>query len=167
MGLCESLAKGVDCAWGDWKEWNHCTKSCGGGQRQRYRHVAQPARNSGKPCTAESSIDTAACSTEPCVENQTYCVWSTWSPWSACSKECNGGDRSRVRQLTTIQRPSSGEAPEGYLDVNMLTEMGMQVRKAREMAVSRHRLAATALGFAGVVMSISFARRRRAAVFGA
>ena len=41
------------------------------------------------------------------------------------------------------------------------------MRKAREMAVSRHRLAATALGFAGVVMSISFARRRRAAVFGA
>jgi len=34
----------VNCAWGEWTAWGACTKTCGGGQKQRDRGVVTAPR---------------------------------------------------------------------------------------------------------------------------
>ena len=29
------------------------------------------------------------------------CEWSAWSEWSACTKSCDGGDKTRTRSKTS------------------------------------------------------------------
>lgn len=42
-----------DCVWGEWEEWNECTKSCGGGKKRRSRDKLIYAQNGGKDCNGE------------------------------------------------------------------------------------------------------------------
>ena len=55
-----------DCVWGEWEEWTACTKTCGGGTRNRERKVAEPAINGGK-CEG-STIDNEECNIGCCRE---------------------------------------------------------------------------------------------------
>ena len=39
--LCE---KPQDCVWGDWGAWGACSKDCGYGERNRFRHIITDGR---------------------------------------------------------------------------------------------------------------------------
>ncbi|XP_030647560.1 A disintegrin and metalloproteinase with thrombospondin motifs 12-like [Chanos chanos] len=64
--------------------WGKCSRSCGGGQRERLVYCPQFQR---------CNVTLKPNSTEPC--NVQACVsWST-SPWQQCSKMCGGGVQKR------------------------------------------------------------------------
>jgi len=73
-------------SWTEWGDYSSCSKSCGGGLKQRSR-----ACNAGfGRCGDESPYERIACNTDACPTPQ-------WSQWSACTKKCGGGDQSRTR----------------------------------------------------------------------
>jgi len=73
-------------SWTEWGDYSSCSKSCGGGLKQRSR-----ACNAGfGRCGDESPYERIACNTDACPTPQ-------WSQWSICTKKCGGGDQSRTR----------------------------------------------------------------------
>jgi len=82
----------VDCRLSAWNGWSKCSAQCGGGVMQRLRDVKRAMKYGGKPCGAVS--ETQACNAQACEKD---CVLSRWSPWSACSKDCDGGTQSRSK----------------------------------------------------------------------
>ena len=66
--------------------WSICSKSCGGGTKNRT--VSCENSHVGKCNSQTQPVSTTACSEVPCPE------W-TVGEWSPCSKSCNGGVRSR------------------------------------------------------------------------
>eukprot|EP00930_Biecheleria_cincta_P073322 TRINITY_DN6062_c0_g2_i1.p1 TRINITY_DN6062_c0_g2~~TRINITY_DN6062_c0_g2_i1.p1 ORF type:complete len:1830 (-),score=240.41 TRINITY_DN6062_c0_g2_i1:94-5583(-) len=92
----------VDCLLNMWEEWSTCSKSCGGGQRERRRTVRQAAKHGGRPCLGELTV-LEPCNLDSChPEHCTDCVWGPWDEWGSCSK-C-GGQRYRHRSI--IQMPN-------------------------------------------------------------
>eukprot|EP00929_Paragymnodinium_shiwhaense_P050191 TRINITY_DN25294_c0_g2_i1.p1 TRINITY_DN25294_c0_g2~~TRINITY_DN25294_c0_g2_i1.p1 ORF type:complete len:1607 (+),score=365.13 TRINITY_DN25294_c0_g2_i1:131-4951(+) len=93
-------AKKQDCALSAWSDWSQCTRSCGGGQRDRKRHITHPPAHGGKPCDDVISA-TEACHTQHCEEEKCEdCKWGQWEEWSSCSP-CGlpGGQRYRTRVI--------------------------------------------------------------------
>ncbi|XP_043922260.1 SCO-spondin-like [Protopterus annectens] len=81
-----------DCILSSWSAWSSCTKTCGIGRRFRQKEVLRKALPGGK---CQSAIfDSRSCFIQACPVNG---GWSSWSPWSECDAECNGGTRSRSR----------------------------------------------------------------------
>mmetsp|Transcript_37357 Transcript_37357/g.79266 ORF Transcript_37357/g.79266 Transcript_37357/m.79266 type:complete len:754 (-) Transcript_37357:39-2300(-) len=95
-----------DCQVTDWQE-SPCSVSCGGGTRSLTRQVLVPATNGGtcRPLQLQQK-----CSNEDCPND---CTLSTWSSWSACSAECDGGFQERRRNITT--QPQGDGVPCGNL----------------------------------------------------
>lgn len=52
---------GVDCQWNCWETWSACSVTCGLGQQTRSRTIDHLAKNNGKTCNAESSIQYQTC----------------------------------------------------------------------------------------------------------
>ena len=64
----------TNCTWGNWFDWEACTTTCGGGQRQRDRFVQIYPQNGGLDCNDPSinggitgSFNIEQCNTAPCV----------------------------------------------------------------------------------------------------
>eukprot|EP00929_Paragymnodinium_shiwhaense_P017133 TRINITY_DN1260_c0_g1_i1.p1 TRINITY_DN1260_c0_g1~~TRINITY_DN1260_c0_g1_i1.p1 ORF type:complete len:1536 (+),score=290.62 TRINITY_DN1260_c0_g1_i1:141-4748(+) len=90
----------VDCHLSEWSEYSECSKSCGGGQKQKKRRVSTPAANGGEPCNGTLSI-TEPCNDKPCdKEVCTDCKWTEWGSWSKCT-HC-GGQQFRHRQIDEL-----------------------------------------------------------------
>ena len=89
-------------------EWSTCSKTCGGGEKNRTRQVEIPASNGGEDCAGEAT-QTDTCNTHWCPVN---CQWGTWVEWSTCSKTCGGGEKTRTRQIE-VEESHGGEACEG------------------------------------------------------
>eukprot|EP00933_Yihiella_yeosuensis_P017312 TRINITY_DN1449_c0_g1_i2.p1 TRINITY_DN1449_c0_g1~~TRINITY_DN1449_c0_g1_i2.p1 ORF type:complete len:899 (+),score=143.23 TRINITY_DN1449_c0_g1_i2:601-3297(+) len=91
-----------DCQWNQWNSWSACTKSCGGGTRERARTVKVPKRANGTSCEG-SSRETGNCSKASCPVD---CQWDEWASWSVCSAPCGNGTvvRKRLRKVP----PSNG-----------------------------------------------------------
>jgi hypothetical protein len=95
-GMCER-----DCVMGAWETnentdadgWLPCDRTCGKGQKIRYRHEKTPAQ--AMKCS-QSTIETAACDEGLCPLD---CVVTTWSPWSLCEATC-GSRTNQVRART-------------------------------------------------------------------
>ncbi|XP_056155186.1 SCO-spondin [Lampris incognitus] len=91
--------------WSKWTAWSECSKTCfhhvdDVGFRRRFRscnHTHTPA------CGGDSEEQ------EPC--NTINCPvsggWSTWSPWSQCSSECDSGVQTRER-FCNLPSPQHG-----------------------------------------------------------
>eukprot|EP00930_Biecheleria_cincta_P043010 TRINITY_DN29585_c0_g3_i1.p1 TRINITY_DN29585_c0_g3~~TRINITY_DN29585_c0_g3_i1.p1 ORF type:complete len:1650 (-),score=229.96 TRINITY_DN29585_c0_g3_i1:405-5297(-) len=96
---CRSVAP-QDCEIGEWGHWSKCSHACDGGQRFRSREVKVHAKNMGKPCNA-ALAHTGACNTQPCAGEETRqdCRWRAWEDWDACTKSCDGGQRTRIRKI--------------------------------------------------------------------
>ena len=52
------------CIW-KWGTWSPCSKSCGGGKKEREKIITTEAKNGGS-CLIEPSIDPGNCSTFDC-----------------------------------------------------------------------------------------------------
>jgi len=89
-----------DCVISSWSSWSNCTRACDGGQQTRSRSVKVHAQNLGKPCNG-SLAHTQPCNTQPCSgeEAQHDCKWGIWEDWDACTKSCEGGQRTRRRSI--------------------------------------------------------------------
>ena len=95
FNIIHSIEHEVDCKWGPWGEWKTCTKECGGGKKSRFRPIATPASNGGKPCEGNST-QWKYCNAQACDID---CEWGPWSAWSTCSKTCGWGVKSISREV--------------------------------------------------------------------
>ena len=94
MKICNARPCPLDCATSTFKSWTPCSRSCGTGLRTRYRSIMHAAHVGGKSCP--HLAETEVCASYACP---TPCKVSDWSPWSACSKSCQGGVTFRSRSV--------------------------------------------------------------------
>eukprot|EP00927_Polykrikos_kofoidii_P048726 TRINITY_DN42941_c0_g1_i1.p1 TRINITY_DN42941_c0_g1~~TRINITY_DN42941_c0_g1_i1.p1 ORF type:complete len:1553 (+),score=204.95 TRINITY_DN42941_c0_g1_i1:74-4660(+) len=102
-----------DCKFSDWNHWTGCSSTCEG-VTQRSRLIQEFGRGNGafcigslsetRPCNSGVGADTslARCPSSRPVD----CAMNEWSPWSACSASCGGGQSSRNR--TMLKEPRHG-----------------------------------------------------------
>jgi hypothetical protein len=84
----------VDCQTDSWSAWDACSKSCGGGKRERFRSVVTPVAAGGKSCPHLTEIITCGMATCP-----VDCKLTAWSEWGTCTKSCGGnGMQTRTRK---------------------------------------------------------------------
>jgi len=94
----------VDCKPGAWTAGT-CSKTCletdseEKGTKTFQRQVEVEATNLGAGCGVMTL--TAHCGTRRCKIN---CDQAEWSEWSACSKNCGGGARERLRETLSEAR---------------------------------------------------------------
>eukprot|EP00933_Yihiella_yeosuensis_P042894 TRINITY_DN37562_c0_g1_i1.p1 TRINITY_DN37562_c0_g1~~TRINITY_DN37562_c0_g1_i1.p1 ORF type:complete len:898 (-),score=127.82 TRINITY_DN37562_c0_g1_i1:113-2527(-) len=95
---CSGALEQRDCLWDNWGDWSACTRTCGGGQRERHRIIVNDALGGGRPCKAASSIEIGPCGMNDCFQLTEVCGWGVWSDWKACTKTCGSGQQTRFRQ---------------------------------------------------------------------
>lgn len=91
----------IDCQWNEWAEWDACTCSCGGGQRNRQRTVKETPKGKGQLCYPYTTSEVSACNTQSCAVDL-GCVDGKWGDWNAfgeCSASCGGGVNWRYRNI--------------------------------------------------------------------
>lgn len=64
-------------------------------------------------CITGAKVETAVCEPE-CHKPPADCVFSDWSAWSTCDKECGGGQRIRTRTILE-NLVNGGKACEGII----------------------------------------------------
>ncbi|XP_052699211.1 SCO-spondin-like isoform X2 [Crassostrea angulata] len=84
----------VDGQWSAWSHYSTCSKTCGGGTRTHQRTCSNPAPLHGGMTCHGNDVETESCNQDPC---QVDGNWSTWTPFSTCSKTCGDGIKSRNR----------------------------------------------------------------------
>eukprot|EP00928_Gymnodinium_smaydae_P010951 TRINITY_DN14117_c0_g5_i1.p1 TRINITY_DN14117_c0_g5~~TRINITY_DN14117_c0_g5_i1.p1 ORF type:complete len:1558 (+),score=314.31 TRINITY_DN14117_c0_g5_i1:79-4752(+) len=97
----ECSAKLTDCLLSAWEDWSTCTRTCGGGQKERSRAIEVfPKTARAKFCRDPLTV-TAGCNMQPCVEKKCIdCEYSDWSEWGDCS-HC-GDQRYRTRHVSRL-----------------------------------------------------------------
>eukprot|EP00746_Dinoflagellata_sp_MGD_P149407 gnl/MRDRNA2_/MRDRNA2_81439_c0_seq1.p1 gnl/MRDRNA2_/MRDRNA2_81439_c0~~gnl/MRDRNA2_/MRDRNA2_81439_c0_seq1.p1 ORF type:complete len:3654 (+),score=523.54 gnl/MRDRNA2_/MRDRNA2_81439_c0_seq1:90-11051(+) len=94
------------CILSKWSAWSSCTKTCGGGQQERIRHVVRNAENGGQACSGPLQ-ELQGCGSEACTGAAPVdCQWGLWSDWNTCTANCNGGQQFRTRHV--IMEPQNG-----------------------------------------------------------
>lgn len=93
---CNQQPCPTDCRTSDWASWSSCSAECGGGVMVRTRDVLVEPQHSGVPCGPTSQ--SVPCNVASC---DTACVLQDWTAWSGCSQMCDGGLRSRTRDIKT------------------------------------------------------------------
>ena len=56
----------VNCLWSSWSDWSSCSKTCGGGVKERSKQVKTPAQNGGSQCQG-SAKQTDSCNDQTCL----------------------------------------------------------------------------------------------------
>merc|ERR1719201_2038594 len=97
---CNMVPCPVDCKLSVWSGWSKCSAECGGGVQQRLREVKLAMKYNGKPCGPTS--ETKACNGQACEKD---CVLGSWTKWSRCSKDCDGGTQKRQK---FVKEPAQG-----------------------------------------------------------
>jgi hypothetical protein len=97
----------IDCAFTEFGDFTECTAACGGGERFRFRTVAQEAVNGGADCVGEV-FEREACNEDPCPVD---CEIG-YTDFSPCTATCGGG--TQTRQMVILTEPENGgeECPE-------------------------------------------------------
>merc|ERR1719401_2363203 len=102
---CNNKPCPVDCKLAAWSGWSKCSAECGGGVTQRVRDVKVAMKHGGDPCGDTSQ--TKACNTQGCEKD---CMLASWTKWSACSKDCDGGTKKRQKFIFT-EAEGAGKCP--------------------------------------------------------
>mmetsp|Transcript_65291 Transcript_65291/g.120266 ORF Transcript_65291/g.120266 Transcript_65291/m.120266 type:complete len:581 (+) Transcript_65291:119-1861(+) len=97
---CNTQPCPVNCIWGPWGEFTDCTKSCGGGAKERSRGYQVHVANGGVPCDGDAD-ELLPCNVFYCAVD---CLWDDWSDWSLCSATCGGGTKTASRSYLTAAR---------------------------------------------------------------
>jgi hypothetical protein len=95
-GTCNAQPCPIDCEFTE-SGWSTCSATCGGGLQTKTRTVTAGAQHGGKACPTEPTSQ--ACGENPCPAD---CTVGDWSPWSECSKSCDGGMELRTRDPTGL-----------------------------------------------------------------
>jgi hypothetical protein len=95
----------VDCEFSEWTAFEACSKTCGGGEQHRHRHIETGAAHGGAQCVGEDE-DERACNTQSCPVD---CEVEVYSAWSDCTVTCGGGTMSSSRTIST--QPANGGLP--------------------------------------------------------
>jgi len=120
----------VDCMLSPWRGWSKCSAECGGGVSQRLREVTVPMKHGGKPCGQTSQ--TKACNNQACEKD---CELNSWTKWSACSKDCDGGSRKRTK-FVKVPAEGAGKCP-GRWSADRLEYMECNMQKCGLAAASQ------------------------------
>lgn len=96
MDCCSKVTR----KYSNWTAWGACSKACGGGTQTRTRTYQDISDYDSRICkNTTTETQTQACNTTGCCTSTTT-EYSSWSAWSACSKVCGTGTRSRTRTYT-------------------------------------------------------------------
>jgi hypothetical protein len=96
----------VHCKVSNWGDWGKCNAECGGGKKHRTRTVTIDAKFEGDVCPSLTAVE--SCNTQPCP---VHCVVSDWSTYSACTKSCGTGTKSRKRTVTVDAKFDGNPCP--------------------------------------------------------
>lgn len=89
---CNNQPCSRDCVENEWTDnWSACSAECGSGVRQRVRSALVKPSATGAQCVLSQ---TESCNNQACSKD---CVLSVWTPWSTCSKDCDGGTAKRLK----------------------------------------------------------------------
>jgi hypothetical protein len=105
MRSCNNKPCPVDCKLATWSGWSKCSAECGGGVTQRVRDVKVAMKHGGDPCGDTS--ETKACNGQGCEKD---CILASWTPWSKCSKDCDGGTKKR-QKFVFKEAEGAGKCP--------------------------------------------------------
>merc|ERR1719345_434568 len=108
MRSCNNHPCGVDCKLATWSGWSKCSAECGGGLQQRLREVKMAMKYGGHPCGETS--EAKACNNQACEAD---CDLSSWTKWTACSKDCDGGTKKR-QKFVRKQPKGAGECADEW-----------------------------------------------------
>merc|ERR1719356_490724 len=92
----------VDCEVSEWVS-SGCSVSCGKGTETQTRIIKELPQG-GIKCPPLNAV--LPCNTHACPID---CEEATWSPWSSCSAQCDGGIKLRTR--TVLTHPTRGGRP--------------------------------------------------------
>ncbi|KAF8820649.1 thrombospondin type 1 domain-containing protein, partial [Cardiosporidium cionae] len=102
-----------DCVLSNWEEWSECADPCDTlSTQQRRRHILLNEQKNGESCGSLQE-------TRSCFGSKTQkkfrcgaavdCKESSWGLWSPCSLTCQGGTRSRHRNIETYAQNGGRE----------------------------------------------------------
>jgi hypothetical protein len=91
-GVCNNFMCPVHCTVAVVSDWSDCSRTCGVGVMTR---VATSTSAFTAP-ECPSTVQERSCSNSACPQN---CVATDFGSWGACSKPCDGGSQSRVREI--------------------------------------------------------------------
>lgn len=90
---CKVSSCSVHGGWSVWSSWGSCSVTCGIGLQRRDRTCSNPYPNKyGDNCYGDAR-DEQICILAGCSDG----VWGTWTLWTACSRSCGDGIKSRSR----------------------------------------------------------------------
>lgn len=95
---CELQACGgaaANCSMAPWGQWIGCNHQYPT-QAMRSRLIATPASGGGTACSSQLK-EVKGC--DKTATSGLVCALSEWSEWTACDKQCDGGQQSRSRVL--------------------------------------------------------------------
>lgn len=85
--------------WGEWSNWENCSKLCDNGRQSRRREC-----KAGRRMCIGSETESRWCNTRKCGLD-----WSPWSVWTPCSVTCSVGYQTRSRSTQCSQSPCQRE----------------------------------------------------------
>jgi len=118
--VCPDLPECVEripCTFAPWDEWRYEADCVGLCFRERqvkeynnkYGVACSGPTKISKDCTDKSEYISECSAGLPTRTGRVDCVWSKWSMWSGCTRQCGGGEQRRDRHI--LGEPEHGGAP--------------------------------------------------------
>ncbi|XP_074624580.1 SCO-spondin-like isoform X4 [Acropora palmata] len=125
MQSCNEFPCPIDGKYTEWKPWQPCSVTCGGGVQKSYRTCTNPAPAFGGADCEGISEQSRRCNENGCPVNG---KWSEWVPFTSCTVLCGGGTRSRSRTCTNPPAAFGGKECVGNSqDVQSCNEFPCQI----------------------------------------